>query len=216
MYNITFTSLPVIIYGIFDQNLPAHLLMERPHLYKNNARNAALSPLQFLKWTFFGRVVILSCSFSLLLPSSLLILFPSFPCVLPSYYPACFDWCLVSSFIFPSYASLTSFFSSSITSPSSNPFFLPVVLILHFLVWCLPNNFSFSLFPSFPPSRPSTLFPFPPSFLLHVPPFLPPSCPSFSASPSSTSPFFPPYVFFFFFNSYFLLLSFFPSLPLPP
>ncbi|XP_050716966.1 phospholipid-transporting ATPase IF-like [Eriocheir sinensis] len=54
MYNITFTSLPIIIYGIFDQNLPAHLLMERPHLYKNNAMNAALSPLQFLKWTFFG------------------------------------------------------------------------------------------------------------------------------------------------------------------
>lgn len=54
MYNITFTSLPVIIYGIFDQNIPAHLLMERPHLYKNNANNAALALPRFLKWTFFG------------------------------------------------------------------------------------------------------------------------------------------------------------------
>ncbi|XP_063858808.1 phospholipid-transporting ATPase IF-like isoform X2 [Scylla paramamosain] len=54
MYNITFTSLPVIIYGIFDQNLPAYLLMEKPHLYKNNANNAGLAPPRFLKWTLLG------------------------------------------------------------------------------------------------------------------------------------------------------------------
>ncbi|MPC82680.1 putative phospholipid-transporting ATPase IF [Portunus trituberculatus] len=54
MYNITFTSLPVIIYGIFDQNIPAYVLMEKPHLYKNNANNAGLAPPRFLKWTLLG------------------------------------------------------------------------------------------------------------------------------------------------------------------
>lgn len=54
LYNVTFTALPVIIYGIFDQNLPASLLMEKPHLYKNNADNAGLAVPRFMKWTLLG------------------------------------------------------------------------------------------------------------------------------------------------------------------
>ncbi|XP_045609481.2 LOW QUALITY PROTEIN: phospholipid-transporting ATPase IF [Procambarus clarkii] len=50
MFNITFTSLPVIIYGLFDQNLPPQLLLDRPHLYENNALNSAMSGLNFFKW----------------------------------------------------------------------------------------------------------------------------------------------------------------------
>lgn len=54
MYNITFTSLPILVYGLFDQNIPADLLMSRPHLYKANAKNAAMSWLMFFKWIAFG------------------------------------------------------------------------------------------------------------------------------------------------------------------
>ncbi|XP_047469990.1 phospholipid-transporting ATPase IF-like [Penaeus chinensis] len=54
MFNITFTSLPVFVFGLFDQNLPAELLMSRPHLYQRIANNAAMSWLIFFKWTLFA------------------------------------------------------------------------------------------------------------------------------------------------------------------
>ncbi|XP_064088196.1 phospholipid-transporting ATPase IF-like [Macrobrachium nipponense] len=54
MYNITFTSLPILVYGLFDQNIPADLLMSRPHLYQANAGNAAMSWPTFFKWIAFG------------------------------------------------------------------------------------------------------------------------------------------------------------------
>ncbi|XP_064088373.1 LOW QUALITY PROTEIN: phospholipid-transporting ATPase IF-like [Macrobrachium nipponense] len=54
MYNITFTSMPILVYGLFDQNIPADLLMSRPHLYQANAGNAAMSWPTFFKWIAFG------------------------------------------------------------------------------------------------------------------------------------------------------------------
>ncbi|XP_063587214.1 phospholipid-transporting ATPase IF-like isoform X2 [Penaeus indicus] len=54
MFNITFTSLPVFVFGLFDQNLPAELLMSRPHLYQRIANNAGMSWLLFFKWNLFA------------------------------------------------------------------------------------------------------------------------------------------------------------------
>lgn len=54
MYNVTCTTLPVLIFGLVEQNLPASLLMSRPHLYQRVAHNAILSWPRFFKWTFFG------------------------------------------------------------------------------------------------------------------------------------------------------------------
>ncbi|XP_068247329.1 LOW QUALITY PROTEIN: phospholipid-transporting ATPase IF-like [Palaemon carinicauda] len=54
MYNITFTALPVLVYGLFDQNIPSDLLMSRPHLYKANAKNASMSWSTFFMWIGFG------------------------------------------------------------------------------------------------------------------------------------------------------------------
>ncbi|XP_042878523.1 phospholipid-transporting ATPase IF-like [Penaeus japonicus] len=54
MFNITFTSLPVLIYGLFEQNIPPNILMTRPHLYQRNANNVAMSWLAFLKWNLFA------------------------------------------------------------------------------------------------------------------------------------------------------------------
>nr|XP_053653910.1 phospholipid-transporting ATPase IF-like isoform X2 [Cherax quadricarinatus] len=54
MFNITFTSLPIIIYGLFDQNLPPELLLDRAELYRNNAKNSAMSWFNFFKWNCFA------------------------------------------------------------------------------------------------------------------------------------------------------------------
>ncbi|KAK4301015.1 hypothetical protein Pmani_026817 [Petrolisthes manimaculis] len=54
MFNVTCTSLPVLLFGLVEQNLPASLLMTRPHLYQRVAHNAVLSWTRFFKWTLFG------------------------------------------------------------------------------------------------------------------------------------------------------------------
>ncbi|KAK3884823.1 hypothetical protein Pcinc_010929 [Petrolisthes cinctipes] len=54
MFNITYTSLPVLVFGLFDQSIPQHLLLQRPHLYRRIAKNVSMSWLAFFKWAFFG------------------------------------------------------------------------------------------------------------------------------------------------------------------
>ncbi|OWF54474.1 phospholipid-transporting ATPase IF [Mizuhopecten yessoensis] len=54
MYNITFTSLPIFIYSLFEKSISQEELLQNPHLYKKNARNAALSFKSFIKWNFLG------------------------------------------------------------------------------------------------------------------------------------------------------------------
>lgn len=53
-FNMTCTFLPVLAYGLFEQNLPADLLMARPHIYKRLAGNSSLTWTRFLKWSIFG------------------------------------------------------------------------------------------------------------------------------------------------------------------
>ena len=50
LYNIVWTSLPIFIYGLFEQNLPAATLMNHPKLYKNNAKNRLLAKDKCLLW----------------------------------------------------------------------------------------------------------------------------------------------------------------------
>jgi phospholipid-translocating ATPase len=53
-YNLLFTSLPILLYGFFEQNLPAQTLLEYPQLYSNNRRNVLMSWPTFLQWVAFG------------------------------------------------------------------------------------------------------------------------------------------------------------------
>ncbi|XP_046454878.1 phospholipid-transporting ATPase IF-like [Daphnia pulex] len=53
-YNILFTSLPILIYGLFEQNFTAPQLLEHLHLYKDIAKNARMSWGQFFKWNLLG------------------------------------------------------------------------------------------------------------------------------------------------------------------
>lgn len=54
LYNVLFTSLPILIFGLFEKNLPAQTLLEYPQLYSNNKRNALMSWSTFLQWITFG------------------------------------------------------------------------------------------------------------------------------------------------------------------
>jgi magnesium-transporting ATPase (P-type) len=54
LYNILFTSLPIIIYGLFEQNHAAQTLLDYPQLYSNNRRNVLMSWSSFFQWMIFG------------------------------------------------------------------------------------------------------------------------------------------------------------------
>ena len=53
-YNIFFTSWPILIFGLLEQNFTSRQLLDNLHLYRDNANNARMSWLQFFKWIFLG------------------------------------------------------------------------------------------------------------------------------------------------------------------
>lgn len=52
LFNITYTSLPIFVFGLFEQNLSAELLLRRPELYAKNAKNRLLNLKEFSIWFF--------------------------------------------------------------------------------------------------------------------------------------------------------------------
>ncbi|XP_046552884.1 phospholipid-transporting ATPase IF-like isoform X2 [Haliotis rubra] len=54
LYNITFTSLPILIYGLFEKHLSQDTLLNRPELYRRITRNRKLSWRRFLLWNSLG------------------------------------------------------------------------------------------------------------------------------------------------------------------
>jgi magnesium-transporting ATPase (P-type) len=73
MYNIIFSSLPVILLGIFDRDLPDHVLVSFPELYRRGQLNEEFNTKIFLIWllksvaqaifVFFGTVVFLEYNY---------------------------------------------------------------------------------------------------------------------------------------------------------
>ncbi|XP_060688382.1 phospholipid-transporting ATPase 11C isoform X2 [Hemiscyllium ocellatum] len=53
-YNICFTSLPILLYGLLEQHISIEMLKKDPSLYRNIANNALLQWKPFLYWTFLG------------------------------------------------------------------------------------------------------------------------------------------------------------------
>ncbi|XP_048588932.1 phospholipid-transporting ATPase IF isoform X3 [Nematostella vectensis] len=53
-YNIFFTSLPILIFGIFEQHIGGDILQGRPSLYQDVAKNSRLSWVQFICWVASG------------------------------------------------------------------------------------------------------------------------------------------------------------------
>ncbi|XP_054838538.1 phospholipid-transporting ATPase IF isoform X4 [Eublepharis macularius] len=54
LYNICFTSLPVLMYSLFEQHVHPHVLQSKPALYRDISKNAHLGYKPFLYWTFLG------------------------------------------------------------------------------------------------------------------------------------------------------------------
>lgn len=69
-YNIFFTSWPILIFGLLEQNFTSRQLLDNLHLYRDIANNARMSWLQFFKWIVLGMFfskkllafVVLTCS----------------------------------------------------------------------------------------------------------------------------------------------------------
>uniref|UniRef100_A0A674NXZ8 Phospholipid-transporting ATPase n=1 Tax=Takifugu rubripes TaxID=31033 RepID=A0A674NXZ8_TAKRU len=54
LYNICFTSLPILVYSLFEQLVHPHILQNKPGLYRDISKNALLSFQTFLYWTILG------------------------------------------------------------------------------------------------------------------------------------------------------------------
>ncbi|XP_043087908.1 phospholipid-transporting ATPase IF isoform X5 [Puntigrus tetrazona] len=54
LYNICFTSLPILVYSLFEQLVHPHVLQSKPALYRDISKNSMLSFKTFLYWTFLG------------------------------------------------------------------------------------------------------------------------------------------------------------------
>ncbi|XP_049577216.1 phospholipid-transporting ATPase IF [Syngnathus scovelli] len=54
LYNICFTSLPILVYSLFEQLVHPHVLQSKPVLYRDISRNSLLSVRTFLYWTLLG------------------------------------------------------------------------------------------------------------------------------------------------------------------
>ncbi|XP_028260688.1 probable phospholipid-transporting ATPase IF isoform X3 [Parambassis ranga] len=54
LYNICFTSLPILVYSLFEQLVHPHVLQNKPALYRDISKNALLSFRTFLYWTLLG------------------------------------------------------------------------------------------------------------------------------------------------------------------
>lgn len=55
-YNVIFTSFPIMMYGLFEQNYSADTLLRKPYLYRLNQGNCLLSMQQLFLWIFLGKL----------------------------------------------------------------------------------------------------------------------------------------------------------------
>ena len=54
MFNTLYCLVPVIIYGLSEQNYPDDVLLFHPELYKNNRHNCLMGASCFVKWFLLG------------------------------------------------------------------------------------------------------------------------------------------------------------------
>ncbi|EPY86929.1 phospholipid-transporting ATPase IH-like protein [Camelus ferus] len=54
LYNISFTSLPILLYSLMEQHVGVDTLRRDPSLYRDIAKNALLRWRVFIYWTFLG------------------------------------------------------------------------------------------------------------------------------------------------------------------
>jgi magnesium-transporting ATPase (P-type) len=53
-YNVTFTFLPIVLFGITEQDLSADTLLAHPENYKKHRKNKLMTWGKFMVWVFLG------------------------------------------------------------------------------------------------------------------------------------------------------------------
>jgi phospholipid-translocating ATPase len=53
-YNMIFTSLPILLFGLFERNIPESILERYPRLYRLNNRNRLMRYTAFMAWLLMG------------------------------------------------------------------------------------------------------------------------------------------------------------------
>lgn len=54
-YNVLFTSLPILMYGLLERNRRCEILSNHPQLYRMNKNNYLLSFFRFALWNALGQ-----------------------------------------------------------------------------------------------------------------------------------------------------------------
>ena len=54
MFNLCYTSLPIFLFGLMEQDIPAGVLLNNPQLYRNNTKNNRMAFGEFLLWFLQG------------------------------------------------------------------------------------------------------------------------------------------------------------------
>lgn len=54
VFNVLYTSLPILVVGMFDQDVDAKHSLQFPKLYSPGLRSALFNKLEFLKSVFYG------------------------------------------------------------------------------------------------------------------------------------------------------------------
>lgn len=55
-FNLFFTSLPILVYGLFEVHIPENILENYPRLYRINRRNSQLKITIFFTWLLIGAI----------------------------------------------------------------------------------------------------------------------------------------------------------------
>ena len=56
LYNVLFTALPIIIFGVTDLEFDKELLVHNPHLYQDGLINDLFSKKIFWRWLMFAAI----------------------------------------------------------------------------------------------------------------------------------------------------------------
>ena len=54
LFNITWTSLPIFVFGLLEQNIKSKHLLNNPGLYRRISKNYLMTLREFLLWFLYG------------------------------------------------------------------------------------------------------------------------------------------------------------------
>lgn len=58
LFNVVFTSLPILVFGLLEQDYSADKLLRYPYLYKMYKHNYLMTARQLLQWSLIGKLAL--------------------------------------------------------------------------------------------------------------------------------------------------------------